>query len=82
MLKQLVNNVEIIASDFSGIIHSFNSYNTNWKTRIINNDNSPMSVNIKYMIMNLKNLLLQFVLFIQNSELKLIKIYNLIILYI
>lgn len=42
--KDMVNNIEIIASDFSGIIHSFNSYNTNWKTRIINNDNSPMSL--------------------------------------
>jgi len=42
--KDMINNVEIIASDFSGIIHSFNNYNVNWKTRIINNNNSPMSL--------------------------------------
>ncbi|ORX77507.1 hypothetical protein BCR32DRAFT_295585 [Anaeromyces robustus] len=48
--KNMVNNVEIIASDFSGIIHSFDSYNVNWKTRIVNNDNTQMNLPTVYPI--------------------------------
>eukprot|EP00833_Pecoramyces_ruminatium_P003671 jgi/Orpsp1_1/1177703/evm.model.c7180000062522.2 len=42
--NDMINNVEIIASDFSGIIHSFNSYNINWKARILNDNNTPMKL--------------------------------------
>ncbi|ORY75215.1 hypothetical protein LY90DRAFT_502223 [Neocallimastix californiae] len=44
--KDMTNKVEIIASDFSGIIHSFNSYNINWKTRILDTNNSNSTLNL------------------------------------